>query len=58
MGGDTDRLDAHLRARYDAAIVAGRWFEMPDHFRVGFGWPTEQFEEGLQRLGAALDDFA
>ena len=22
---------------YDTAVVPGRWFEMPDHFRVGFG---------------------
>ena len=55
-GGDTDRLDAHLRERYDAAVVPGRWFEMPDHFRVGFGMPNDDFAEGLTRLGAALDD--
>lgn len=55
-GGDTDRLDAHLRERYDAAVVPGRWFEMPEHFRVGFGMPKEDFAEALKRLGAALDD--
>ena len=58
MGGDTERLNAHLCERYDTAVVPGRWFEMSDHFRVGFGCPTEHFEEGLQRLGAALDDLA
>ena len=57
-GGDTERLNARLCERYDTAVVPGRWFEMADHFRVGFGLPTEQFEEGLQRLGAALDDLA
>ena len=55
-GGDTDRLDARLRERYDAAVVPGRWFEMPEHFRIGFGYPTDHFEEGLDRLGSALDD--
>ena len=55
-GGDTQRLDDHLRERYDTSIVPGRWFEMPDHFRVGFGLPTSDFEEGLTRLGSALDD--
>jgi aspartate/methionine/tyrosine aminotransferase len=55
-GGDTQRLDDHLRAKYDAAVVPGRWFEMPNHFRVGFGLPTSEFEEALGRLGAALDD--
>ena len=55
-GGDTQRLDDHLRERHDASVVPGKWFEMPDHFRVGFGYPTDLFAEGLNRLGAALDD--
>jgi hypothetical protein len=55
-GGDTQRLDDHLRARYDAAVVPGRWFEMPEHFRIGFGLATADFVEGLNRLGSALDD--
>jgi aspartate/methionine/tyrosine aminotransferase len=54
-GGDTARLDALLRERYDTAVVPGSWFNMPDHFRVGFGLPTADFEEGLSRLGSALD---
>jgi aspartate/methionine/tyrosine aminotransferase len=54
--GDTDPLAAHLREHYDTAVVPGRWFEMPDHFRVGLGGPTDLLEEGLVRLGAALDD--
>jgi hypothetical protein len=29
---------------------------MPERFRIGFGLPTPDFEEGLTRLGAALDD--
>lgn len=55
-GGDTERLDAILRERYDTAVVPGRWFEMRDHFRVGFGLATEELEEGLNRLGSALDE--
>jgi aspartate/methionine/tyrosine aminotransferase len=55
-GGDTEQLDTRLREKYDAAIVPGRWFEMPDHFRVGFGYSKGQFEQGLERLGSALDD--
>jgi hypothetical protein len=55
-GGDTEPLDALLRERYDTAVVPGRWFEMPEHFRVGFGVPTTDFEEALARLGAALDE--
>ena len=55
-GGDTQSLDDHLREHYDASVVAGRWFEMSEHFRIGFGMPTAEFEEGLSRLGAALDE--
>jgi aspartate/methionine/tyrosine aminotransferase len=55
-GGDTQRLDDHLREKYDTAVVPGRWFEMPDHFRVGFGMRANEFEEALSRLGSALDD--
>ena len=57
-GGDTERLDAHLRQRYDTAIVPGRWFELDEHFRIGLGLPTSEFEEALTRLGAALDDLS
>jgi hypothetical protein len=38
--------------------VPGHWFERPDHFRVGFGLPTDEFGEALARLGAALDDLS
>jgi aspartate/methionine/tyrosine aminotransferase len=55
-GGDTERLDALLRERFDTAVVPGRWFEMPEHFRVGFGLPTPEFDEALRRLGAGLDE--
>ncbi|NUT01437.1 MAG: pyridoxal phosphate-dependent aminotransferase [Sphingomonas sp.] len=55
-GGDTRQVETRLRDRYDAAVVPGSWFEMPDHFRVGLGLPTNDFQEGLSRLGQALDD--
>ena len=55
-GGNTELLNEHLRQKYDTAIVPGRWFEMPEHFRIGFGLPTSDFQEGLERLGSALDD--
>ena len=37
-------------------MVPGEYFEMPDHFRMGIGGDTEMLEEGLKRLGQALDD--
>jgi hypothetical protein len=54
--GDVDALHALLRDKYDTSIVPGRYFEMPDRFRIGVGGPTEIVEEGLARLGAALDE--
>lgn len=56
LGGDAQRLDDHLREHYDTSVVAGRWFETPDHFRVGFGMPTGEFQEAVARLCAGLDD--
>lgn len=55
-GGDTQRLDDCLRERFDAAVVPGRWFGMPDHFRLGFGYPADHFDSGLERLSSALDE--
>jgi aspartate/methionine/tyrosine aminotransferase len=56
--GDVDRLNALLRERYDTSIVPGRWFEAPQHFRIGVGGPTDMVAEGLRRLGAAMDELA
>lgn len=53
--GDVDALNQLLRERYDTAIVPGRFFGAPAHFRMGIGGPTEMIEAGLERLGAALD---
>jgi aspartate/methionine/tyrosine aminotransferase len=58
IGGDTQKLDDLLREKYDAAVVPGTWFEMPDHFRIGLALPTSEFEAGLSRLGSALDELA
>lgn len=58
LRGSVDALDAALRARYDTAIVPGRFFGLTDHFRIGVGGPTETVEAGLKRLGWALDAMA
>ena len=54
-GGDTRRLDEELRSRHDTAVVPGHWFEMEDHFRIGFALPRTDFEEALLRLEAGLE---
>lgn len=44
------------REKYETTVVPGEYFEMPDHFRIGIGGEKEMLEEGLRRLGQALDD--
>ncbi len=51
-----DDLCTLLRRKYDTTVVPGKYFEMPDHFRMGIGGDTEPLEEGLRRLGLALDE--
>jgi aspartate/methionine/tyrosine aminotransferase len=45
-----------LRTRFETSAVPGRFFEMPDHFRIGMGVDHEMFVEGLQRLGLVLGE--
>lgn len=54
--GDVDALNARLRERYDTSIVPGRFFGAPQHFRIGVGGDGAVVEEGLVRLGKALDE--
>jgi len=52
--GNTDAFLERLRSEFDTSAVPGRFFEMPDHFRIGMGANTEMFGEGLNRIGRAL----
>lgn len=56
--GEVDHLCDVLREQYDTTIVPGRFFEMPEHFRLGLGCDTAVFAAGIERLGKALDDMA
>jgi aspartate/methionine/tyrosine aminotransferase len=55
-GGNADGLCALLREKYETSVVPGRFFEMPDHFRIGITGETAMVEGGLERLGDALDE--
>lgn len=54
--GIVERLDKLLREKYETAIVPGRFFEMPEHFRIGIGADPEMTREGFRRLAIALDE--
>jgi hypothetical protein len=54
--GSVDQMCDLLRTRYETTVVPGKFFDMPDHFRIGIGGDLEPLEEGLRRLGLALDE--
>ena len=54
VNGKTDAFLERLRSDFDTSAVPGRFFEMPDHFRIGMGVNTEMFAEGLNRISRAL----
>ena len=51
---NADDFLEQLRTKFDTSAVPGRFFEMPDHFRIGMGVNTEMFAEGLARITRAL----
>ena len=54
LRGNSDAFLERLRSQFDTSAVPGRFFEMPDHFRIGMGVNTEMFAEGLNRISRAL----
>jgi aspartate/methionine/tyrosine aminotransferase len=54
--GSVDQMCDLLKTKYETTVVPGRFFDMPDHFRIGIGGELEPLEEGLRRLGLALDE--
>jgi len=54
--GEVDTLCRLLREKYETSVVPGRFFGMEEHFRIGMGCEREMFSEGIERLGAALDE--
>jgi aspartate/methionine/tyrosine aminotransferase len=54
LSGNADVFLERLRTEFETSVVPGRFFEMPNHFRIGMGVNTEMFAEGLNRIGRAL----
>jgi aspartate/methionine/tyrosine aminotransferase len=54
--GTADQLCDLLREKYETSVVPGKFFGMPDHFRVGLGGDSETLAAGLERLGKALGE--
>ncbi|MFB0502065.1 MAG: aminotransferase class I/II-fold pyridoxal phosphate-dependent enzyme [Candidatus Bathyarchaeia archaeon] len=46
-----------LAEKYKVFVAPGKCFDIESHFRVGFGWSTDELREGLEFVGRALDSF-
>jgi hypothetical protein len=56
LKGRVEDLWDLLYKKYDTSFVPGRFFESPQHLRLGMCCQPELFKTGVQRLGAALDE--
>jgi len=52
--GNVDRLSGELLENYETSIAPGRFFGMPEHFRIGLGVDPAIFRQGLKHLEKAL----
>jgi len=46
-----------LAENYKVFVAPGKCFDIERHFRIGFGWSTDELREGLEFVGKALDRF-
>ncbi len=53
-GGGVEPFLERLRNDFQASAVPGRFFEMPDHFRLGMGCDAAMFRGGLRRIRQCL----
>ena len=51
---DPEKFIKTLRDMYDTSVVPGSFFDMPEHFRLGIGGPTENVSSGLENLKKAI----
>jgi aspartate/methionine/tyrosine aminotransferase len=56
--GELDSFHKMLLEEFQTSVVPGRFFEMPQHFRIGLGGDVKMTADGLERLGKALHEFA
>jgi len=52
---DANLLCDALRTHYDVTVVPGRFFELPDHIRIGLCVEPDVLDEGLTRVTQCLD---
>jgi len=52
--GKADSLVSRLEKEYQVSVIPGKFFEMPDCFRIGIGGEPNTFAEGLKRFKLVL----
>jgi aspartate/methionine/tyrosine aminotransferase len=52
--GSATKFVDQLRAKYEVGLIPGHFFEMPKHFRLGFGGDHANLKKGLARMSQAL----
>jgi aspartate/methionine/tyrosine aminotransferase len=52
---DVEKLCALLIEKYETGVVPGRFFESPQHIRIGMCCNPEFFKIGIERVGRAID---
>ncbi len=55
--GSVDEFCGLLRNQFEATVVPGAFFEMPQNFRLGLGGDPEMTAQALGQLGHALDAY-
>ena len=55
VNGDAGDFPTRLRSEYETSVVPGRFFGMPECFRIGMGVNSGMFAEGLRRLEQCLE---
>jgi aspartate/methionine/tyrosine aminotransferase len=55
--GNADEFCQLLRQEFETSVVPGKFFETPDHFRMGVGMPAEAVRAALEQFAACLDRY-
>jgi hypothetical protein len=55
--GSVDEFVQLLCEKYETSVVPGRFFDMPQYFRIGIGGDPDVTRIGIEHLGLALDEY-
>ena len=56
LKAEPEKFYSLLREKYATSVVPGKFFYAENHFRIGITCDTEMLRNGLERIGAALDE--